>query len=62
MNKKWITIIGTGVLVTGPAVAVAGASFVKSDNSEFRGGTIRLEKQAEADFPAHGQDHAKSGR
>jgi uncharacterized membrane protein YkoI len=50
MNKKWITIIGCGVLVTG--LAVAGASFVKSDDSDVRDGTIRLEKQAEADFPA----------
>ena len=50
MNKKWITMIGSGVLVTG--LAVAGASFVKSDDSDVRDGTIRLEKQAEADFPA----------
>lgn len=49
MNKKWITIIGSGVLATG--LAVAGASFAKSDNSEIRNGTIRLEKQVEADFP-----------
>ena len=50
MNKKWIAIIGSGVLVTG--LAVAGASFAKSDDSEIRDGTIRLEKQVEADFPA----------
>jgi uncharacterized membrane protein YkoI len=49
MNKKWIAIIGSGVLATG--LAVAGASFAKSDNSEIRNGTIRLEKQVEADFP-----------
>jgi hypothetical protein len=50
MNKKWITIIETGVLL--PGLVFAGASFAKSDNSEVRGGTIRIEKQAEADFPA----------
>jgi len=50
MNKKWIAIIGSGILATG--LAVAGASFAKSDDSEVRDGTIRLEKQVEADFPA----------
>jgi len=50
MKKKWIAIVGSGLLVTG--LAVAGVSFAKSDNSEVRGGTIRLEKQTEADFPA----------
>jgi hypothetical protein len=43
MKKKWIAIIGTGVLVTG--LAVAGASFAKSANSGVRDGTIRLAKQ-----------------
>jgi uncharacterized membrane protein YkoI len=50
MKKKWIAIIGSGVLVIG--LAVAGASFAKSDDSEVRGGTIRLENQVEADVPA----------
>jgi len=50
MNKKWIAIIGSGVLIIG--LAVAGASFAKSDDSDVRGGTIRLNRQAEADFPA----------
>jgi uncharacterized membrane protein YkoI len=49
MNKKWI-IISSGAVVA--VLAVAGASFAKSDDSEVRGGTIRLEKQTEADFPA----------
>jgi uncharacterized membrane protein YkoI len=49
MNKKWITIIGSGVLCTG--LAVVGLSFADSDDSAVRGGTIRLEKQVEADFP-----------
>ena len=50
MNKKWIFIIGSGVLVTG--LAVAGASFAKSDISKVSNGTIRIEKLAESDFPA----------
>lgn len=49
-KKKWITIIGSGVLVTG--LIVAGVSLATSDDSGVRGGTIRLEKQVEADFPA----------
>jgi hypothetical protein len=47
MNKKWITIIGSGVLVIG----LAGASFANSDEAEVRDGTIRIENQTEADFP-----------
>jgi uncharacterized membrane protein YkoI len=50
MNRKWIVIISSAALVVG--LAVAGASFAKSDDSEVHGGTIRLEKQVEADFPA----------
>jgi hypothetical protein len=50
MNKKWIAIFGSGVLVTG--LVVVGAGFAKTDDSEVRGGTIRIEKQVEADFPA----------
>ena len=50
MNKKWIFIIGSGVLATG--LAVSGASFAKSDVSKVSGGTIRIEKLAEADFPS----------
>jgi hypothetical protein len=50
MKKKWIAIIGSGALVTG--LAVAGASFAKSEGGGVRGGTIRIEKQSEADFPA----------
>ncbi len=50
MKKKWIAIIGSGVLVIG--LVVAGASFAKSDDSEILGGTIQLENQVEADFPA----------
>ncbi|HDR14201.1 MAG TPA: hypothetical protein ENN79_01700 [Desulfobacteraceae bacterium] len=50
MKKKWIAIIGSGALVTG--LAVAGASFAKSAGGEVRGGTIRIEKQSEAEFPS----------
>jgi uncharacterized membrane protein YkoI len=50
MNRKWIVIISSAALVVG--LGVAGASFGKSDDSEVSGGTIRLEKQVEADFPA----------
>ena len=50
MKKKWINIIGSGVLVIG--LALAGASLAKSDDSGVRDGTIRIENQVEADFPA----------
>ncbi len=50
MKKKWVTIIGTGVLASG--LTIAGASFAKSDKAEVCGGTIRIENQVEADFPA----------
>jgi len=45
-----MAIVGSGVLITG--LAVGGASFAKSDNSKVRSGTIRLENQVEAEFPA----------
>ncbi len=50
MKKKWNNIIGTGVLVIG--LAFAGTGFAKSDDSKVRAGTIRIENQVEADFPA----------
>jgi len=50
MKKKWIAIIGSSALVIG--LAVGGASFAKSDDRDVRSGTIRLENQVEADFPA----------
>jgi uncharacterized membrane protein YkoI len=49
MKKKWVAVIGTGVLVSG--LAIAGGSFAKSEQSEVRNGTIRVENQSEADFP-----------
>lgn len=49
MNKKWVFIIGSGVLATG--LAVAGASFAKSDVSKVSSGTISIEKLDKADFP-----------
>ena len=50
MKKKWINIIGSGVLVMG--FALAGTGFAESDESEVANGTIRIENQVEADFPA----------
>ena len=50
MKKKWNNIIGTGVLVIG--LAFAGTGFAKSDDSKVRDGTIRIENEVEADFPA----------
>ena len=47
MNKKWILIIGSGVLVTG--LAVAGVSLAKSDVSKVSGVTTLIEKLAEMD-------------
>jgi hypothetical protein len=49
MRRKWFIIIGSVVLVAG--LAFAGAGFAKSDDCEVRNGTIRLDKQSEADFP-----------
>ncbi len=50
MNKKWFKIIGSCALVAG--LAVAGTSIAKSNDLDVRGGTIQLEKQSEADYPA----------
>ena len=50
MKKKWINIIGSGVLVMG--FALAGTGFAASDESEVANGTIRIENRVEADFPA----------
>lgn len=50
MKKRWINIIGSGALVMG--FALAGTSFAESDESEVANGTIRIENQVEADFPA----------
>ena len=47
MKKKWITVIGSGALVTG--LAVAGASFAKSESGEVRGGTTRIERHSEVE-------------
>lgn len=50
MKKRWITVIGSGVLVAG--LVITGTGFAKSNDSEVRGGTIRIDDQREADFPA----------
>ncbi|WP_051328422.1 PepSY domain-containing protein [Desulfatirhabdium butyrativorans] len=50
MKRKWIAIVGSGALALG--VAVAGASFAKSEGGGVRSGAIRIEKQSEAEFPS----------
>ncbi len=50
MKKRWIHIIGSGALMMG--LAIVGTSFAKSKENEIHDGTIRIEKQVEADFPA----------
>lgn len=49
MSRKWIAIVGCGMLVAG--LAGVGECLEKSDNNEVSGGTIRIENQTEADFP-----------
>ena len=50
MKFHWIFKIGSGALVG--VLAVVGAGFAKADGGDVRGGTIRIETQVEADFPA----------
>ena len=50
MKGKWIAVIGSGALAIG--FAVAGASFADTDGTEVKNGTIRIEKQTEAEFPS----------
>jgi uncharacterized membrane protein YkoI len=50
MKKKWIAVVGSGVLVAG--LVVTGSSFAQSDDGEVCNGTIPVVHQAEADFPA----------
>ena len=50
MKKRWMVVIGSGVLAVGKAVA--GARFANSNEVEVRGGTIRIEKRSGADFLA----------
>jgi len=49
MNKKWITIMGSGILAVG--IAGAGIGFANSDRMEVTGGTIQIHNQTEAEFP-----------
>jgi len=49
MNKKWITIIGSGILATGIAGAAIG--FTNSDKVEITGGSIKVQNQTEGAFP-----------
>lgn len=50
MKKKWIVMAGAGALLLN--IAVAGVSLADHDETEIRNGTIRIEKQSEAEFPS----------
>jgi hypothetical protein len=50
MQCNWIVKVGSGALLG--VLFVAGVGFAKSDGGDVRGGTIRIENQVEADFPA----------
>jgi len=50
MKKRWIHIIGSGALIMG--LVFVGAGIAKSEENEIHDGTIRIEKQMEADFPS----------
>lgn len=50
MKQKWFVLLGSGALMA--ALAVSGAGFAESDGGDVHGGTIRIENQVEADFPA----------
>jgi uncharacterized membrane protein YkoI len=50
MKKKWTVIVASSGLIIG--IAAAGASFANWDGSDIHNGTIRVEKQSEADFPS----------
>jgi len=50
MKKKWMSVLGVSVLITGLATA-AGFGFTKSDGNEVINGTIPVETHGEADFP-----------
>jgi uncharacterized membrane protein YkoI len=54
MKKKWFAVIGSGALVITIAFAGVsiGVSMADSDDSEIHNGTIRVEKQSEAEFPS----------
>ena len=50
MKKKLVAIIGSGALAI--LISSAGMSFANSGNSEIQNGTIRIQKQSEAEFPS----------
>jgi len=50
MKKKWIVMAGAGALLLN--IAVAGVSLADHDETEIHNGTIRIEKQSEAEFPS----------
>jgi hypothetical protein len=50
MQCNWIVKVGSGALLG--VLVVVGVGFAKSDGGDVHGGTIRIENQVEADFPA----------
>jgi uncharacterized membrane protein YkoI len=48
MKKQLLAVVGAGMMVAG--LAVAGTTHAGSANSGVREGTIRIERQTEADF------------
>ena len=50
MKKKLVAIIGSGAMAI--FIASAGMSYANSDNGEIHNGTIRIQKQTEAEFPS----------
>jgi uncharacterized membrane protein YkoI len=50
MKCHWIVKVGSGAIMG--ALVVVGVGFAKSDGGDVREGTIRIENQVEADFPA----------
>ena len=50
MKKRLNEVIGIGALAM--SIAVAGVSFANTDGREVSNGTIRIQKQSEAEFPS----------
>ena len=50
MKKKWVAMIGSGTLIA--SIAVAGAGLADSEGRPAWVGTIRIDKQSEAEFPS----------
>jgi uncharacterized membrane protein YkoI len=50
MKKQWVAAVGLGILVAG--LSVVGVAYAKSTGDGVSEGTIRIERQTEADFPS----------